>query len=220
MKGISQKAQQEYKMQKYIYQLPTAEILFFDEPNETYSDRFVMVTDVSEEEMLYGEIIRDPIPRMTLETQAYQIYQNTDIEYNRSQAILKMDLERRKWLKQKAVKFNFLDVEFDGNDSERTVSAKENIKGVFDALQDLPPESVAMMFPMDWRTYDNANFTFASKEQFELFYFAFIGFRLKFEQDVNALTFQLKDQILSATNLSDIRTAESSFTLPEYEAIL
>lgn len=207
-------------MQKYIYQLSDATILFKDVPDPSLEESFVMVADVTEDEILFGEIIRDPSPRMTLETQKYQIYKNTDIEYNRSQAILKMDLERRKWLKEKPVKFTFAGVEFDGNDSEITISAKENIRGVFDALRNLPPESVAMIFPMDWRTYDNANFTFASKEQFELFYFTFIGFRLKFEQDVNSLTFQLKDQILSATNLADIRTAENSFTLPEYEAIL
>jgi len=198
-------------MKKYIYQLSTAEILFFDEPNETYNNNFIMVADVTEDEMLYGEIVRHPILKITLETQKYRIYQATDLEYNRVKCNKEINQKRKYFLKNYLSTFVFRDVKFDGNDSQDTVSSKENIIGLYNALESLSLEFKNAMFPLAWVSFDNNSFELSTYQDFLEFFQTFTVFRLSFEKQVNENCFLAKYLISQSGNVSDMQKAVSDY---------
>jgi len=205
------------KTEKYIYQLPNATILFLDDPSEEYKERFVMKALVSEDEISYGEIIRDPLPRMTLETMAYRIYKQTDLEYNRKECNNLINEKRRYYLKEFFATFIYNEIVFDGNDNQTTVSSKENIIGLYNALESLPVEYRNQMFPLTWKTLDNSDYEFTNYENFLSFYQAFTVFRMLFEKEVNEKCFLAKSIINQSQEVSEMKKAVNDYTVENPE---
>lgn len=199
------------ELKKYIYQLADATILYLDTESEQHKDRFVMLASVSEEEMLYGEIIRDPLPRITLETMEYNIYKATDLEYNRNKCLDEINTKRRFFLKEKTVSFIFDEIPFDGNDLQTTVSSKENIMGIYTALNSLPIQYRSEIFPLTWKTYDNGDYVFETYDEFILFYNTFTIFRMLYEKNVNEKCFIAKSSIIQSTNINTMKKAVEEY---------
>ena len=193
-------------MKKAVYYFQNSNTLHFeDQEKENWSDVFVGWMDLSKEEILYGEFRKFPSPHITLETQKYYLYQRDDIEYNRKRVYSLAHEKRDKVLsKDEKLFFEYGGRRFDGN-----LRAKENIKGFRDALADLPSEIKSGLFPQPWRDFDNQDYLLETEQDFNLFYLAFMFYRLDLERNVNQKTFELKDRLNDAQTLEDVLQIQS-----------
>jgi len=193
-------------MNKAIYYFQNSNELFFeDQEKENWAPNFIGWMDVSEEQILYGEFRKNPVPHITLESQKFYIYQREDLEYNRKRVYQKIHEYRDELLSKGAD----LPWEYDGRQFDGNGKAKENIKGLKDALSDIPEEYKSSLFPQNWRDYQNQNYSIDTEEDFNLFYLSFMLFRLGFERKVNQDTFDFKDQLNDCLSLEDVLQIEA-----------